>query len=147
MRLVKPNWYGFDHAAVAKKFEGSPRFVNDFCVNGEYQPSAVYHSAKPNRRKKHKTYMMLTKSDGQFYVRGMSPREMNKYRFQTAVHCLTCDDVIYSVMRHDFRYCSCKRIAIDGGKDYVKMCFEPDAQYKRVTLDLLTDTISDPKTR
>ena len=146
MRVLKPNWYGIDHAAVAKKFEGNPRFLNDFCVNGEYQPSAVYHCAKPNKRKKHKTYVLLTKSDnGQFYVRGMSPRQIQKYRFQPAIHCLACDDVVYSIMRHDFRSCSCNRVNIDGGKDYCKVGFLATSDYKNVTIDLLTDIISDPK--
>ena len=145
MRLVKPNWYGIDHSVVTAKFEGSPVFLNEFCVNGEYAPSAVYYSAKPNRRKKHKTYMLLSKINGQFYVRGMSPKDMGKYRYQDAIHCLSCDDVVYSVNRHDMRSCSCRRVSIDGGKEYTKIVFSADAQYKRVRLDLLTDIISDSK--
>ena len=147
MRLVKPNWYSFDHAAVTKKFEGNPQFCNDFCVKGEYQPSAVYYSKKPNKRKKHKTYMLLTKSDGQFYIRGMSPREMNKYRYQSALYCLSCKDIIYSVMRHDFRSCTCGKVSVDGGKDYFKISYKPRARWKQVTVDLLTDLISDPITK
>lgn len=145
MRLVKPNWYAFDHAKVALQFEGNPKFLNEFCVSGNYPPSAVYYVAKPNKRKKHKTYMLLTKSDGKFYVSGMSPRNMNKYRHQEAIHCLSCDDVVYSINRHDFRKCSCGSVSIDGGKDYTNIGYEPDAQYKLVSIDLLTDVISDRK--
>ena len=145
MKLVKPNWYGLDHVKVKTTFEGSPSFVNEFCVKDEYEPCAVYHCPKPNKRKKHKTYMLLSKVNGQFYIRGMSPREMNKYRYQDALHCLTCDDVIYSVNRHDYRHCSCGAVSIDGGKDYTKIGFKDKSLLKQVKLDLLTDLITDPK--
>ena len=35
-----------------------------------------------------------------------------------AVKCPECGDLIYSRARHDFRYCSCGEIAIDGISDY-----------------------------
>ncbi len=142
MKLSKPNWYGLDHSAVPTLFEGNPRHLNDFCVKGEYEPCAVYYVAKPNKRKKHKTYMLLSKVNGQFYVRGMSPREMNKYRYQAAIHCLSCDEVVYSVNRHHMNYCSCGGVGIDGGKDYTKAIYGPNASYDHVTLDLITDTIT-----
>jgi hypothetical protein len=34
--------------------------------------------------------------------------------------CLKCGDVIYSRNRHDFKYCQCKAIAVDGGLDYIR---------------------------
>jgi hypothetical protein len=145
VRIQKSNWYGLDHEAVKKHFEGEPIFVNDFCVNDEYPPSAVYYCANPNLEKGHKNYVLLTKSGGQMYVRGMTPEEMEKWRYQDALHCLSCDEVIYSVNRHDFHPCSCGKVKIDGGRDYTKICFDPDAKFKHVTLDLLTDTISDTK--
>jgi len=37
-----------------------------------------------------------------------------------AIYCLKCKDVVYSRSRHDFRFCSCKECAIDGGEDYTK---------------------------
>jgi hypothetical protein len=145
MKLVKTNWYGFDHAAVNKQFGGDLTFVNDFCVNGQYPPSAVYRAANPDRTKGHKDYMLLTKSGDQMWVSGMTPEEMEKFRYQEAIHCLSCDDVIYSVNRHDFRPCTCGKVHIDGGRDYTKINFDTGAQYKLVLLDLLTDVISDPK--
>src|SRR5574337_866627 len=33
------------------------------------------------------------------------------------VRCKKCDDVIQSMHRHDFRWCKCGAIAIDGGSD------------------------------
>lgn len=34
-----------------------------------------------------------------------------------AVRCTECLDTIYSRARHDMRYCTCKKTAIDGGQD------------------------------
>lgn len=42
-------------------------------------------------------------------------------KITNAVKCKRCGDIIYSRARHDFRYCSCKNIAIDGGFDYVRI--------------------------
>ena len=36
------------------------------------------------------------------------------------IKCLKCGDVIESVSRHDFKYCSCGACAVDGGKDYLR---------------------------
>ena len=36
------------------------------------------------------------------------------------VKCHACGDVIESRHRHDFRWCSCGAIAVDGGKAYLK---------------------------
>jgi len=41
------------------------------------------------------------------------------------VKCLKCGDEIYSRARHDFRWCSCHSVAVDGGRDYTKICGEP----------------------
>lgn len=37
-----------------------------------------------------------------------------------AIKCLKCGDVVESVARHDFRWCKCRSVAVDGGKDYLK---------------------------
>ncbi len=36
------------------------------------------------------------------------------------VRCSKCGDEPYSTYRHDFRYCVCGAIAVDGGMDYLK---------------------------
>lgn len=38
-----------------------------------------------------------------------------------AIRCPKCRDVIYSRARHDFRWCECGLIGIDGGFDYWKV--------------------------
>ena len=37
-----------------------------------------------------------------------------------AIKCNKCKDIIYSRYKHDFRWCSCESVAIDGGFDYLK---------------------------
>lgn len=39
-----------------------------------------------------------------------------------AIRCPKCGDVIYSRARHDFHWCTCKLIGVDGGFDYTKYC-------------------------
>lgn len=38
----------------------------------------------------------------------------------TPAKCAKCDEVIESLHRHDFRYCKCRTIFVDGGKDYFR---------------------------
>lgn len=38
----------------------------------------------------------------------------------SAIQCPLCHDTIYSRARHDFRYCSCKNVFVDGGLDYFR---------------------------
>lgn len=37
------------------------------------------------------------------------------------VKCLKCGDIIQSTHRHDFRWCSCQSVAVDGGDDYMRI--------------------------
>jgi hypothetical protein len=53
-----------------------------------------------------------------------------------ALHCHKCDVVIYSRAGHDFHYCDCKDIFIDGGRGYMRWGCEPGASYSGVTLML-----------
>lgn len=41
----------------------------------------------------------------------------------SAVECAKCEAVVYSRARHDFHWCPCGAIAIDGGFDYKKVCY------------------------
>lgn len=38
------------------------------------------------------------------------------------IQCKRCGDIIESVYRHDFKWCSCRSCAVDGGKDYLRRC-------------------------
>lgn len=35
--------------------------------------------------------------------------------------CKLCNDVIQSQHQHDFKWCKCKAMAIDGGNSYTKL--------------------------
>lgn len=46
--------------------------------------------------------------------------------FFMKVVCAKCKSVIESKHRHDFVWCSCKSIAIDGGNAYTKLVGNPE---------------------
>ena len=39
---------------------------------------------------------------------------------RNAAKCLKCNDVVESKHVHDFRFCKCQSIFVDGGKDYIR---------------------------
>lgn len=40
--------------------------------------------------------------------------------------CVHCGDEPYSAHRHDFRYCECGAMAVDGGMDYLRRLGNPE---------------------
>lgn len=46
----------------------------------------------------------------------MTPKPKNR------AQCLKCKDIIESKHRHDFKWCKCHAIAVDGGDAYLKRC-------------------------
>lgn len=36
------------------------------------------------------------------------------------IKCKKCGDIIESKHRHDFKFCKCQAVAVDGGKDYLR---------------------------
>jgi hypothetical protein len=40
--------------------------------------------------------------------------------------CLKCEDILISGYRHDFKFCSCGSIFVDGGKDYIRRGGHPE---------------------
>jgi len=53
-----------------------------------------------------------------------------------AIQCPTCKDIIYSRARHDFRFCSCLSIAVDGGFDYRKIVCKKRDEVKDVDIEV-----------
>jgi hypothetical protein len=43
---------------------------------------------------------------------------------KNAARCTYCGDIIESTHTHDFKWCSCKTIAVDGGHSYLKRSFK-----------------------
>lgn len=41
---------------------------------------------------------------------------------RNSAKCLCCNEEIESKNRHDFKWCKCGNLAVDGGKDYLKRC-------------------------
>ena len=42
---------------------------------------------------------------------------------RNSAQCDVCNEEIESTHRHDFKWCSCGNIAVDGGKDYCKRSY------------------------
>jgi len=40
------------------------------------------------------------------------------------IQCKHCGDIIESKTVHDFKFCKCGCVAVDGGHDYLKRCFK-----------------------
>lgn len=135
---MKKNWYGFNHESVNKHFKGELTYLNDFCVNGEYNPVAVYKCKRPDKSKGHKKYILLQIIDKKTLIRGMDLKTIKQFSKAKVVQCKKCKDTIYSVMRHDFRSCECGNITIDGGTElFHRILYKKLSQYKTFTVDLL----------
>lgn len=42
------------------------------------------------------------------------------------IQCNMCGDVIESTSVHDFKWCKCGAVAVDGGHEYMKRCGNPE---------------------
>ena len=56
---------------------------------------------------------------------------------ENKIKCNKCGDVIESVHRHDFKFCKCGAVAVDGGHDYLRRCgdlenFEELSVYEKI---------------
>lgn len=38
------------------------------------------------------------------------------------IRCKCCGDIIESTLVHDFKFCKCGAVAVDGGRDYLRRC-------------------------
>ena len=63
------------------------------------------------------------------------------------VVCNQCEDRPYSAHRHDFKYCKCGQVAVDGGMDYLRRVGSGYTDISIVVSDevygLLCDAIND----
>jgi len=44
----------------------------------------------------------------------------NKSTSGPKIKCLKCGDIIQSMSVHDFKWCKCRAIAVDGGGEYTR---------------------------
>lgn len=130
MKLRDYNYYGLDRNKAGEILDGEVSYVGDFSIPmvalvlGEpteiYKPCAVFHAKNPDRSKGHKDYVFFFEHNNQMLITGRNIDEIEEYRFQEGVHCKNCDEVIYSLHRHHFHYCSCGEVFVDGGRDYLR---------------------------
>jgi len=54
---------------------------------------------------------------------------------KNSIKCKHCGHVIESKHRHDYVTCSCGKVAVDGGKDYLKRAFatKPENDYEELS--------------
>lgn len=52
------------------------------------------------------------------------------------IRCKHCGDIIESVSVHDFKFCSCGSVAVDGGHDNLRRLFltSPDDDYEDLSV-------------
>ena len=61
-----------------------------------------------------------------------------------AFKCPKCSAVVFSRTRHDYRWCPCKTIAVDGGLDYSRVVYkESFPESVELTLELTPDQLYD----
>ena len=53
----------------------------------------------------------------------------------TGIICPLCKSLLYSLAVHDFRYCKCEAVFIDGGRDYTRIGFLPGLQVRYVNVE------------
>lgn len=51
------------------------------------------------------------------------------------IRCRKCGEIIESVSVHDFKFCKCGAVAVDGGHEYLRRCgslenFEELSEYE-----------------
>lgn len=142
LTVKKEKWYNFDIDKVNNAFTGGFTFINEFCVKNNYNPSAVYKVKTPDKLKGHKKYALITKIGSHTFISGMSQAEINKWRYQHAIICLSCNTLLYSINRHHFHGCNCSNnTIIDGGREYLRYLGKDLKLIKPVIFDLLTNKV------
>jgi len=58
------------------------------------------------------------------------------------IKCLKCGDIIQSYHRHDFKWCSCENVFIDGGNDYMRYGGQA-LEDKPFTFEIISEEESD----
>ena len=57
------------------------------------------------------------------------------------VRCLKCGDTPFSAHVHDFKYCKCGNIAVDGGQDYLRRVGNLDNSYEEMSFSLPDEVV------
>lgn len=46
--------------------------------------------------------------------------------YANRIKCKKCGDILESSFTHDFRFCTCGAVAVDGGREYLKRYGNPE---------------------
>ena len=57
-----------------------------------------------------------------------------KVILKNQIKCNHCLDIIESKTRHDFIICSCGKVSVDGGREYLKRSFYFPDDYTEMTI-------------
>lgn len=57
----------------------------------------------------------------------------NKRITVNKIKCLTCQDVIESKHRHDYKDCKCGAVGVDGGLSYLRRLWDKGAGYEELS--------------
>lgn len=69
-------------------------------------------------------------------------KKINKIR-TNRIKCKKCGDIIESYHVHDFKWCSCKSVAVDGGREYLRRLGNPE-DYEELSYHIqLAEIITD----
>jgi hypothetical protein len=55
---------------------------------------------------------------------------------QNQIRCNKCGDEPFSAHRHDFKFCKCGAVAVDGGMDYLRRVGEVHGGYTDMSYEL-----------
>jgi hypothetical protein len=61
---------------------------------------------------------------------------------RNSVKCKRCGDEIESTWQHDFKWCSCGDVGVDGGKDYLRHLFRTADGYVNTSIEEPDDSHS-----
>lgn len=69
-----------------------------------------------------------------------------KILLKNKIKCNKCGDVIESKNRHDFVWCKCKSVAVDGGLSYLRRCGNKEditeaCEYREATIEEKKDFV------
>ncbi len=116
----------------------------------------VFKDKNPDRSKNHKDYVVLKhvynyhRDKYDVYVAGYDEAPMEERSIQSGLACKKCKTVVWSLDRHDYHGCQCKKeddsmVCVDGGMDYIRTAFSGNSECISVIINHRTRQISRPK--
>lgn len=58
---------------------------------------------------------------------------------KNVARCRKCGDVIESTDRHQYVQCSCGAVAVDGGHDYLRRCYNNKEDIEELSVSVLEE--------